>query len=171
MGQLYARGRCAPLPEVTVMPHAFRHFRGACARRRLRATGGLPRCRSKRVQKMTAAGTSRGVSISIGYRLAPLLGAICYPLFLVSAYGGAQGLSGAPSAPERIAAIFTLAVSLAAAFAVPLTAALAAGRIARSFDGSRADVQAYRLAHAVFAVPPLYTATGVVTDILGIGPY
>jgi len=120
---------------------------------------------------MTAAGTSRGVSISIGYRLAPLLGAICYPLFLVSAYGGAQGLSGAPSAPERIAAIFTLAVSLAAAFAVPLTAALAAGRIARSFDGSRADVQAYRLAHAVFAVPPLYTATGVVTDILGIGPY
>ena len=120
---------------------------------------------------MTAAGTWRGGAISLEYRLAPLLGALCYPLFLVSAYGGTQRLSGAHSAPERIAAIFMVAASLAAAFAVPLAAALAAGRIARSFEGSRADVQAYRLAHAVFAVPPLYTATGVVTDILGIGQY
>jgi len=120
---------------------------------------------------MTTADTSRGSSIRFEYRPALLLGALCYPLFLESAYGGMQSRAGAHPAPERVAAIFMADASLAAAFAVPLLAALAAGRIARSSEGSRADVRAYRLAHAVFAVPPLYTATGVMTDILGIGQF
>lgn len=120
---------------------------------------------------MTTTGASGRNSITLGYRLAPLLGAICYPLFLGSAYGGMQGFSRAHSAQDRAAAIFMVAVSLAAAFAVPAAAAVAAGRIARSFDGSRADVQAYRLAHLVFAVPPLYTAVGVMADVIGIGQF
>ena len=150
--------------------HAFRHFCGPGRQGRLRSTGGLPRCRSKQVQKMAAAGTRRWSAITLEYRLAPLLGAMCYPLFLESAYAGMQRLPGAHAAQERVAAILMVAASLAAAFAVPLVAALAAGRIARSFAGSRADIGAYRLAHAVFAVPPLYTAVGVMTDVLGIGP-
>ncbi len=120
--------------------------------------------------KMTAAGMSRRTSIRLDRRLTPLIGALCYPLFLSSAYGGMQGLAGAHSMGERLGALFMTAASLAAAFAVPLVAALAAGRIARSGSGSRADVQAYRLAHLAFAAPPLYTGIGVITRVLGIGP-
>lgn len=118
---------------------------------------------------MTAASMSRWNAPTLNYRLTPLLGAIGYPLFLGSAYGGMQRLPSAHSIQERFAATFMIAASLGAAFAVPLIAALAAGRIARGFSGSHADVQAYRLAHMVFAVPPLYTAVGVITGVLGIG--
>lgn len=103
--------------------------------------------------------------------LIPLLGAVSYPLFLGAAYGGMQTLQSAQSVQQRFAALFMVAVSLAAAFAVPLAAALAAGRIARSFEGSRAQVHAYRLAHLAFAAPPLYTAMGVITAVLGIGSF
>lgn len=119
---------------------------------------------------MPVASTSRRSPITLNPRLAPLLGAVCYPLFLGSAYGGMQALSSAHSTEDRFAAGLTVAAALGAAFAVPLTAALAAGRIARSSERSLEDVQAYRLLHLVFAAPPLYTATGVFTAVLGIGP-
>lgn len=122
------------------------------------------------MHETTAAGSWRRSKLTLECRLAPLLAAIGYPLFLNSAHGGMQRLTGAHETQERVAAIFMIAASLAAAFTVPLVAAIAAGRIARTFDGSRADIRAYRLAHAVFAVPPLYTAAGVITDVLGIGP-
>lgn len=120
--------------------------------------------------KMTAPGMSPGTPMRLDHRLTPLVGALCYPLFLGSAYGGMQGLAGAHSMGERLGSLFMTAASLAAAFAVPLVAALAAGRIARFGSGSRADVQAYRLAHLAFAAPPLYTGIGVFTRVLGIGP-
>lgn len=120
--------------------------------------------------KMTTAGMSHRTPIQLDRRLTPLLGPLCYPLFLGSAYGGMQGLAAARSMGERLGAFFMTAASLAAAFAVPLVAALAAGRIARSGSGSRADVQAYRLAHLAFAAPPLYTGIGVIARVLGIGP-
>jgi len=121
--------------------------------------------------KMTAASLSRWSSVWLHPRLTPLLGAVAYPLFLGAAYGGMQALSGAHSGEERFAAIFMVVASLAAAFAVPVTAALTAGRIARSFERTRPEVQAYRLAHLAFAAPPLYTATGVITGVLGIGSF
>lgn len=120
--------------------------------------------------QMTAAGISRRTPIRLDRRLTPLIGALCYPLFLGSAYGGMQGLAGAHSMGERLGALFMTAASLAAAFAVPLAAALAARRVARSGSGSLPDVQAYRLAHLAFAAPPLYTGIGVITRVLGIGP-
>ena len=150
--------------------HAFRHFCGTGRRRRLRSPGADYLMQMQTSTNMTAAGSSRWSPITLNPRLTPLLGAVCYPLFLNGVYGGTQALSSARSGEERFAAAFAIAVSLAAAFAVPLTAALAAGRIARSCGRSPADVPAYRLAHAVFAAPPLYTATGVITAVLGIGP-
>ena len=120
---------------------------------------------------MISASMSRWKEPTLDYRWVPLLGAMGYPLFLGSAYGGMRSLASAHATPERFAAIFMVATSLAGAFAVPLVAALAAGRIARGFETRGADVRAYRLAHAVFAVPPLYTALGVITDVLGISAF
>jgi hypothetical protein len=121
--------------------------------------------------KTTAASISRWSPVRLHPRLTPLIGAVCYPLFLGGAYGGMRTLPSAHSTEERFTAIFMVAVSMGAAFAVPLAAALTAGRIARAFQRSRAEVQAYRLAHLIFAAPPLYTAIGVVTGVLGIGPF
>lgn len=118
---------------------------------------------------MTPARVMRWSSIRPEHCLPVLCGAVCYPLFLGSAYGGMQRLPGAPSFEERLGTLFMVAVSLGAAFAVPLVAALVAGRIARSHALAPADVRAYRLAHVAFAAPPLYTAIGVMTAVLGIG--
>jgi hypothetical protein len=120
---------------------------------------------------MTATSMSRAGALSPDYRLAPLPAAICYPLFLSCAYGGMHGVPSAPSVEARVAAIFMTVVSVAAAFAVPWVAALTAARIARSPQRSRADAQRYRLAHLAFAAPPLYTGVGVITSVIGIGPF
>lgn len=116
----------------------------------------------------SAAGAWRWNASTFDYRQALLPGAVCYPLFLSGAYGAMQALSSAHAAAERAAAVFMTTASLAAAFAVPVVAALAAGQISRS-ERWPADVRAYRLAHLVFAVPPLYTGIGVITRVLGIG--
>ena len=102
--------------------------------------------------------------------LAPLAAALCYPLFLRSAYGSMQLLAGAHTAAERFATVLMTAASLLAAYAVPLTAAWCAARIARDPTGP-GTVRAYRFAHLAFAVPPLFTATGVFTAVLGMGEF
>lgn len=101
--------------------------------------------------------------------LVPSIAAICYPLFLRGCYGSMQLFATSQDSFDRFAAIFSFVVSLAAAFAVPLTAALYAGRISRLSLHSPRTVRAYRLAHLAFAAPPLFTALGVITGILGIG--
>lgn len=121
--------------------------------------------------RLTALSTPRGESLAAWHWLTPLCGALCYPLFLRSAYGGMQSLASARTAGERFASILVTVAGLAAAFAVPLIAALSARRIARTFEVSGTQIRAYRLAHVVFAAPPLFTATGVITDVLGIGPF
>lgn len=100
--------------------------------------------------------------------LVPMLAAICYPLFLRSAYGSMQMYDAAQTGLDRLAAALMCAASLAAVFAVPLTAALWAGRIAGLSLGSPAAVRAYRLAHLAFAAPPLFTAFGVYAIAAGI---
>lgn len=97
--------------------------------------------------------------------------ALCYPLFLRSASSGMQSLASTQTVSERFAVILMTVAALAAAYAVPMVAALAASRIARIPELSGEDIRAYRLAHVVFAAPPLFTATGVVADVLGIGPF
>jgi len=72
---------------------------------------------------------------------------------------------------DRVGAIVSFVASLTAAFAVPLTAALCAERIARLSLHSPSTVRAYRLTHLAFAAPPLFTALGVITGILGIGAF
>ena len=118
---------------------------------------------------MTAIDGSVGSSAQPRLWLVPMLAAIGYPLFLRSAFGSMQMYAAAQTGSDRLAAVFTCAVSLAAAFAVPLTAALWAGRIARSSMASPAALRAYRLAHLAFAVPALFTAFGVYAGVLGVG--
>jgi hypothetical protein len=100
--------------------------------------------------------------------VAPLIAAICYPLFLRGCYGSMQLFAAGQSPLDRFAAIFSFVVSLAAAFAVPLTAALCAQRIARLPLNAPGTVRAYRFAHLAFAVPPLFTALGVITGVAGL---
>lgn len=118
---------------------------------------------------MTPARVMRWSSSRLEHCLPLLCGAVCYPLFLGSAFGGMQSPPGMPALEERLGTLLMVAVSLGAAFAVPVVAALVAGRMARSQALSPADVSAYRLAHVAFAAPPLYTAIGVITAVLGIG--
>ena len=99
--------------------------------------------------------------------LVPMLAAISYPLFLRSTYGSMQMYDAAHSGLDRFAAALMCAVSLIAAFTMPLTAALWARRIARSSMDSPAVLRAYRLAHLAFAAPPLFTASGVFAGVLG----
>jgi hypothetical protein len=98
----------------------------------------------------------------------PLIAAICYPLFLRGCYGSMQLFAASQSPLDRFAAIFSFIVSLAAAFAVPLTAALCAQRIARLPSNAPGTVRAYRFAHLAFAAPPLFTALGVITGVTGL---
>ena len=101
--------------------------------------------------------------------LSPLIAALCYPLFLRACFGSMQLFVVSQDGLDRVGAIVSFVASLIAAFAVPLTAALCAGRIARLSLHSPRTVPAYRLAHLAFAAPPLFTALGVITGILGIG--
>jgi hypothetical protein len=101
--------------------------------------------------------------------LVPLIAALCYPLFLRSCYGSMQMFAASQTAFDRVASIVSFVASLAAAFAVPLSAARYAGHLARSSVSSTLEVRAYRFAHLAFAAPPLFTALGVITGILGIG--
>ena len=101
--------------------------------------------------------------------LAPLAGALAYPLFLRSAYGSMRMWTEASSGTERFAAMLMVVASLLAGYAVPLIAAFSASRIARHQAGTAAAIHAYRFAHLVFAVPPLFTLMGVLTAVLGIG--
>ncbi len=101
--------------------------------------------------------------------LAPLVAALSYPLFLRSAYGSMQLLAGAATGQQRFAAMLMVVTSLLAGYAVPLVAGISAWRIAHDHDGSPAAVRAYRFAHLTFAVPPLFTLTGVLTAVFGIG--
>ncbi|HEV2111204.1 MAG TPA: hypothetical protein VGT99_07610 [Gammaproteobacteria bacterium] len=116
------------------------------------------------------AGTDESADMAARSRLwlVPMLAAISYPLFLRSAFGSMQMYASAQTGCDRFAALFMFSASLAAAFAVPLTAALWAGRIARSSPDSPAAVRAYRLAHLAFAAPPLFTAFGVYAGVLGL---
>lgn len=121
---------------------------------------------------LQARAASNGEPIAARRWLIPLCGgALCYPLLLRSASGGMQSLASARTESERFASILMTVAALAAAYAVPMIGVLAAGRMARVFEGSGGDIRAYRLAHLVFAAPPLFTATGVVADVLGIGPF
>lgn len=117
---------------------------------------------------MAATDETADSSAQSGLWLVPMLAAICYPLFLRSAYGSMQMYAAAQAGFDRFAALFMFAVSLAAALAVPLTAALSAGRIARAYPGSPATLRAYRLAHLAFAAPPLFTAFGVYARVAGM---
>src|SRR5690348_13751045 len=93
--------------------------------------------------------------------LAPLAGALAYPLFLRSAYGSMRMWTEASSGTERFAAMLMVVASLLAGYAVPLIAAFSVWRIARDQAGTTAAIRAYRFAHLVFAVPPLFTLMGV----------
>lgn len=121
---------------------------------------------------LKALAISRAETIASAYWLVALCSAaLCYPLLLRCASSGMQSLASARTVSERFAAILVTVAALAAAYAVPVIAALAAGRIARIPALSGGDLRAYRLAHVVFAAPPLFTATGVVADVLGMGPF
>jgi hypothetical protein len=96
------------------------------------------------------------------------IAAICYPLFLRGSYGSMQLFAASQTPLDGFAAIISFAASLAAAFGVPLTAALCAASIADLSSHSTGALRAYRLAHLAFAAPPLFTALGVVTGILEI---
>lgn len=121
---------------------------------------------------LKAVTASAGEPIASRNWLPALCGAaLCYPLFLRSAFSGMQMLGSARTVPERFAAMLMTVAALAAAYAVPVIAAFAAGHIARVLQGSSGGIRAYRLAHVVFAAPPLFTATGVAADVLGIGAF
>ncbi|HEY6621840.1 MAG TPA: hypothetical protein VIY68_20040 [Steroidobacteraceae bacterium] len=111
------------------------------------------------------------ISKSVAPRLwlLPLIAAICYPLFLRGCYGSMQLLAVSQNSFDLFGCLLSFVISLTAAFAVPLTAALYAGRLSRLSQHTPRTVRAYRLAHLAFAAPPLFTALGVITGILGIG--
>jgi hypothetical protein len=118
---------------------------------------------------MTNIGELTSRSVALRFWLVPPVAAICYPLFLRSSYGSMQLFAASQTSFDRFAVIFSFAASLGAAFGVPLTAALCAGAIARLSWQSPRTVRAYRLAHLAFAAPPLFTAFGVITGVVGIG--
>jgi hypothetical protein len=93
---------------------------------------------------------------------------MCYPLFLRGSYGSMQMFVASKTSFDRFAAMFSFVASLAAAFGVPLTAALCARGIARQSLQSARTLRAYRLALLAFAAPPLFTAFGVITGVAGI---
>jgi hypothetical protein len=116
---------------------------------------------------MTTTEVLTSKSIALRLWLLPSIAAICYPLFLRGCYGSMQLLAASRDSFERFGAAFSFVIALAAAFAVPLTAALYAGHLSRLSLDSPCTVRAYRLAHLAFAAPPLFTALGVITGIVG----
>ena len=118
---------------------------------------------------MTTTKVLPGKSVAPPLWLLPLIAAICYPLFLRGSYGSMQLFAASQTSFDRFGFLFSFVISLVAAFTVPLTAAFFAGRISRLPLHSPETARAYRVAHLAFAAPPLFTALGVITWLLGFG--
>jgi hypothetical protein len=97
------------------------------------------------------------------------LGALVYPLFLRSAYGSGQLITGSSGKANSIGAVLAYVLSLGTAYSVPVSAALLARHLSRAVPLTAVARRAVRVCHLAFAAPPLYTALGVVTFILGFG--
>ena len=147
----------------------FRHFRDI--RRAARVVLAIKLGSIAKSVHMTNIDELTSKSVAPRFFLLPPIAAICYPLFLRSAYGSMQLFAAGQTSFDRFAAIFSFVASLAAAFGVPLTAALCAASIARLSQQSPRTVRAYRLAHLAFAAPPLFTAFGVITGVAGISAH
>lgn len=101
--------------------------------------------------------------------LSPAFAALLYPLLLRSAYGSVRLLDQAAGVEEKIGAVFAYVLAIAAAYGVPILAAVNARRLAAMPSSEAEATRAVRILHLVFAAPPLFTALGVYTFILGIG--
>lgn len=103
-----------------------------------------------------------------GTWLAPIA-ALLYPLFLRSAYGSMQLMLASRSVIETFGSLVMYVLALAMAFAVPVTAWICASRLRRAAPFSSSSLIRYRITHLAFATPPLFTAIGVCTYLLGFG--
>ena len=95
--------------------------------------------------------------------------ALLYPLLLRSAYGTVHLLEAGSTRVNSVGLVFAYIVAIGASFSVPVVAALMALRLGRLPVLTVSSRRWQRLSHLAFAAPPLYTSTGVVTYIAGVG--
>lgn len=96
----------------------------------------------------------------------PGLLVLFYPFMLMALFQSGQFLGNADHITQKIGGAIAVTITLLLNFTVPLLGLMLANRLGNLEQPTPSQIRVRRLAHLMFASPPLYTAIGVALFVL-----